>query len=163
MNQNSASPLTFADGTDAATGITSDPSGESIHTTFVAYDSLGTPLNVDVTAVLENKSDTGNTWRFFATSQDNKSNGPVLGDGTITFDANGNLKGVTGDTVTIDRTGTGAVSPMSVKLDFSSMTQLVRHQFVDGHDQTGWLGHWERSAVSRSAPMASSAEPTATA
>ena len=28
------------------------------------YDSLGTPVNVDVTAVLETKADTGNTWRF---------------------------------------------------------------------------------------------------
>lgn len=124
INQNGTSPVTFADGTDAA-GIKSDPSGESIHTSFVAYDSLGTPLSVDVTAVLESKANTGNTWRFFATSPDNKQNGSVLGNGTLTFDADGNLKATTGDTISIDRSGTGANSPMSVKMDFSAMTQLT--------------------------------------
>ena len=34
---------------DASTG---DPTGESIHTSFVAYDSLGTPVTVGLTAVL---------------------------------------------------------------------------------------------------------------
>jgi len=117
--------VSFADGTDPASGVVSDPSGESVHTTFLAYDSLGTAMNVDVTAVLESKADTGNTWRFFATSADNKQNGPVLGDGTITFDANGNLTAVTGNSLTIDRTGTGATTPQTIKLDFNAMTQLT--------------------------------------
>ena len=51
-------------------GIASNPSGESVHTTMVVYDSLGTPLTVDVTAVLESKSNAGNTWRFYAGSGD---------------------------------------------------------------------------------------------
>ena len=123
-NQTSASPLTFADGTNAA-GFTSDPSGESVNTTFTAYDSLGNPVNVDVTATMESQSTTGNTWRFFATSTDSKVGGPVLGDGTLTFNAQGQLSGSTGTTVNIDRTGTGAQSPMSVKLDFSGVTELA--------------------------------------
>jgi flagellar hook protein FlgE len=124
VNQNGVSPFGFADGADAA-GITSNPSGESVHTSFVAYDSLGTPMTVDVTAVLESKANTGNTWQFFATSPDNQQTGPVLGNGTLVFDGSGNLQSVTGNTINISRAGTGATSPMAVKLDFGSMTQLT--------------------------------------
>ncbi|HEX4792737.1 MAG TPA: flagellar hook-basal body complex protein [Humisphaera sp.] len=124
VNQNGASPLNFGAGTNAA-GISNNPSGESVHTSFVAYDSLGTPLTVDVTAVLESKANTGNTWRFFATSPDNKQTGSVIGDGTLTFDSNGNLKNVTGNALNINRANTGAASPMGVDVDFSSMTQLT--------------------------------------
>jgi flagellar hook protein FlgE len=123
-NQNGLPPVTFSDGTDPTTGIVSDPSGESVHTSFTAYDSLGNSVNVDVTAVLENTSSSGNTWRFLATSNDNKVGGTVLGNGTLTFDSQGNLKASTGTNISIDRTGTGAQSPMSVNLDFSNMTEL---------------------------------------
>ena len=93
------SPFTFADGTNAA-GIDSNPSGESIHTSFVAYDSLGTPLTIGVTAVLESTSSTGNTWRFFAESGDDTDVDLVLGTGTLTFDSAGKLRDSTGSVVT---------------------------------------------------------------
>ncbi len=117
------SPFTFADGTNAA-GIKSNASGESIHTSFVAYDTLGTPVNVGVTAVLESKSNTGNTWRFFAESADSKAGGLPVGTGTLTFGTDGKLLGSTGDSITIDRSNTGARTPLAVKLDFSHMTSL---------------------------------------
>ncbi len=124
VNQNAQAPLAFNDGTNAA-GVASDPSGESVHTPFLAYDSLGNPIQVEVTATLQSKSNAGNVWKFFATSRDNLSGkGPVIGEGTLTFDANGGLKAVTGNAVTIDRTGTGAHTPMSIALDFSGMTEL---------------------------------------
>src|SRR6185312_7838546 len=85
-----STPFTFADGTDAA-GFTSNPNGESVHTSFQVFDSLGNPLSVDVTAVLESKSNTGNTWRFYADSSGNVTGGYALGNGTLTFDSNGNL------------------------------------------------------------------------
>ena len=118
------SPLTFGDGVNAA-GITSNPSGESVHTTFVGYDSLGTPITVDVTAVLESKADTGNTWRFFASSPDTTNPVTALGNGTLTFDGNGQLKASTNTTIAVERQGTGAKSPLTVKLDFSSLTSLT--------------------------------------
>jgi flagellar hook protein FlgE len=130
MNGNGVSPLTFVDGQNAA-GDVSSPTGESVHTSFVAYDSLGTPVTVDVTAVLENKDDQGNTWRFFVTSGDDTdintvpSNGIFVGDGTLTFDSAGKLKDSTGTTITIDRTDTGAGTPVSLRLDFSAMTSLT--------------------------------------
>src|SRR5207245_1082697 len=40
-------------------------------------------------------------------------------------DATGKLKGAAGDTINIDRTGSGAKSPMSMKLDFSGVTSLA--------------------------------------
>jgi flagellar hook protein FlgE len=118
-------PFTFADGTDNA-GFTSNPSGESVHTSFTAYDSLGNPVSVDVTAVLQSKSTGGNTWEFYATSADNQGGtGTVLGDGTLTFDSTGALKQVTGNTISVNRTGTGAASPLSMTLNFSGVSQLA--------------------------------------
>ena len=124
VNQNSTSPITFTDGVDA-TGVRSSPSGESVHTSFTNYDSLGNPVRVDMTAVLESTSTGGNTWRFFATSVDSKVGGPVLGEGTLTFDASGQLKAATGTTLNIDRTGTGARSPMSITLHFGDTSELA--------------------------------------
>ena len=116
-------PFKFSDG--AAGGFTSNPAGESVHTSFEAYDTLGTPLTVDVTAVLESQSSAGNTWRFYVDSGDNKVGGLALGNGTLTFDNNGKLIASTTTSVNIDRTGTGAATPLSFKLDFGSMTQLT--------------------------------------
>jgi flagellar hook protein FlgE len=127
-----AAPFTFADGRDLA-GITSDPTGESVYTSFVGYDSLGTPVTVNLTAVLENKADTGNTWRFYATSADDTDAaaftpggaGQMLGTGTLTFDNEGRLAASTGTTLTVDRTNTGAISPLSMAMDFASLTSLT--------------------------------------
>jgi hypothetical protein len=78
--------------------VASNPSGESIRTSFAAYDSLGTPLTVDVTAVLESRGDEGNTWRFFATSGDDSDASLVVGNGTLTFGSDGQLKASTART-----------------------------------------------------------------
>lgn len=123
-NQNGISPLTFADGTNAA-GIKSNPSGESVHTSLLVYDSLGTPINVDVTAVLSSTSSAGDTWSFHATSADNKTNGINVGSGTLMFDNNGKLLSTTGTSILLDRSNTGAVSPLSMKLDFSGVGDLA--------------------------------------
>ncbi|HEY8668267.1 MAG TPA: flagellar hook-basal body complex protein, partial [Tepidisphaeraceae bacterium] len=123
-NSTGGSPLTFADGQNSA-GIQSDPNGESVNTSMVAYDSLGTPINVSITAVLEDKANTGNTWRFYANSGDSQNKNLALGSGTLTFDSAGKLTASTGTTISIDRSGTGAGTPMAVKVDFSSMSSLT--------------------------------------
>ncbi|MDP9173020.1 MAG: flagellar hook-basal body complex protein [Planctomycetota bacterium] len=118
------SPFQITAGTDGA--FTNNPVGESTHTTISGYDSLGSPITVDVTAVLESKADSGNTWRFYASSADNKGGaGPVVGNGTLTFDSSGALKSSTGTTITISRTGTGAGTPVVMNLDFSKTTSLA--------------------------------------
>jgi flagellar hook protein FlgE len=117
-------PFTFADGVNAA-GIESNPSGESVHTSFVAYDSLGTPLVINLTMVFEQSSDLGNVWRFYAQSADDTDMNLALGNGTLTFDNEGRLISSSGTTITLDRANTGARTPLSLRMDFNSMTSLT--------------------------------------
>jgi flagellar hook protein FlgE len=122
----SESPFTFTDGTTAS-GIANDPSGESIHTTAIVYDSLGNPVTVDITAVYQSSSDQGTTWQFYADSADNKdpSGTQVVGEGTLTFDNTGQLTASTGTDISMNRAGTGAKSPFTFNLDFSGVTALA--------------------------------------
>ncbi len=117
------SPFIFGDGADE-NGVVSGATGESVNTSFVVYDSLGTPLTVELTAVLESKSDDGNTWRFFAHSADDTDRNLLLGSGTLTFDTEGRLLGSADTAIQIDRADTGA-SAMTVQLDFGAMTSLT--------------------------------------
>lgn len=102
-----------------------EANGESVYTSFLAYDSLGTPVQVEISMVLEQKSNAGNTWRFYALSRDDTDDDPVLGTGTLTFDNDGRLTAVTGNTIAIDRDNTGAVTPLEIDLDFNNVTGLT--------------------------------------
>jgi flagellar hook protein FlgE len=123
--------MTFSEDTAVSTAT-----GESVYTSFVAYDSLGTPITVNMTAVLEAKSDAGTTWRYYATSGDDTdaqlftpgappTEGMRLGTGTITFDSEGKISGNAGTTLTITRQNTGSATPLTVAVDFSPMTSLT--------------------------------------
>lgn len=113
--------------------------GESIRTTFIAYDSLGTPMNIDITAVLESKGTGSNTWRFYVSSPDDADTDIVLGNGTITFDSNGRFLSSTGTGLSLDRTGTGAATPMALNLDFSGVSGLtVRDSALVMDNQDGF-------------------------
>ncbi len=93
--------------------------GESVRTTFIAYDSLGTPVTLDVSMVLDSRSNTGTRWRYFAESGDNAGTALQIGTGTIDFDNLGKLASTAPITVTMDRSGTGAVSPLTINLALS--------------------------------------------
>jgi len=100
--------------------------GQSVSTNFVAYDSLGTAVNVTISATLESTTSSGTTYRWYATSGDNEpttGSNIAVGTGTITFDGNGNLSGTTNTTVAIDRNN-GATSPLQFNLDFSQVSGL---------------------------------------
>ncbi len=119
---------------------TSNPIGESISTSFQVYDTLGTPVQVDVTAYLESKDDTGTVWKFIASSPENTRAqtfdptgataadfyGSVLSSGTISFDNDGKLITTTGTTITLDRSGTGANPIQAITLDFGTLTGLSK-------------------------------------
>jgi flagellar hook protein FlgE len=124
LSSSGTAPLTFADSTNAG-GFASNPAGESVHTSFVAYDSLGTPVSIDMTAVLESKSATGTTWRFYVGSGDDTDQSLVVGNGTLEFGTDGKLLDSTGTTITLDRDNTGAVTPTTIRLDFGTMTSLT--------------------------------------
>lgn len=99
--------------------------GEGVTTSFKVFDSLGNAVDVRLRAVLESKSETGTVWRFYAESVDDSDLSPVLGTGTITFDANGQFVSATGTDLAIDRSGTGSASPVQFTLDFSGATGLA--------------------------------------
>ncbi len=118
------------DGSTAATPFTftreASADGESVRNTFVVFDSLGTPINVDISMVLESKQGgNGTTWRYFTDAGMDSDLQTALNTGTVSFDANGRLIGEDGFEVLIDRTGSGAASPLQFKVDLASETDSV--------------------------------------
>ncbi|MFI4872989.1 MAG: flagellar hook protein FlgE [Phycisphaerales bacterium JB061] len=97
-----------------------EASGESVKTAFTVYDSLGSPLRVDISMVLESKSNTGTTWRYYAESPDDTMGGPAIGTGTVQFDNFGQIVGPESVSVVLDRDGTGAASPLTFDINFNS-------------------------------------------
>lgn len=104
---------------------TGSADGESVRTSFVVYDSLGTPLTVDLTLVLqESTPGEGTTWMFLAESTDNNAIDRVLGIGLVTFDASGQLVSASNDAFSIIRTN-GAVSPLTVTMQFDDGANAI--------------------------------------
>jgi flagellar hook protein FlgE len=103
---------------------TASADGSGVYTGFTAYDSLGTPVTVNVTFALESTPDTGAVWRFYVESPDASGDVRALGTGTVTFDTQGNFLSVAGNQFPIDRSGTGAASPLTFTLDFAGIHGL---------------------------------------
>jgi len=110
-------PFTFSE-TQAA-------NGESAHTSFIVYDTLGTPITVDLTMVLEERVTGETTWRFYANSGDDSDVEFVIGTGTISFNSDGQFAESPENGVVINRVGTGAVDPLSLNFDFSALSGLT--------------------------------------
>lgn len=108
---NTTQPLSFAKASDA--------NGESVRTAFVAYDSLGAPVTVDLSLVLEQKASTGTTWRYYAQSEDDSRLGRAVGSGSISFDTSGHLLPPTSDSITLQRASTGAAPSQTIELQFA--------------------------------------------
>lgn len=102
---------------------TQDANGESTSTSFIAYDSLGNQVTINMTTVLETQ-DATTTWRFYLESPDDVGAGLSIGTGTITFDEDGQFDSVVDPFATVDLTDTGAVTPLSVTLDFTGVSSL---------------------------------------
>lgn len=118
---NSTNPLA----TPFSFSTLSEPVGRGVTTSFTVFDSLGNPVDVRLRAVLESKSDTGTTWRYFAESASDTDLSPILGTGTVTFDSNGQFIGATGTDISIDRSNSGSGTPLNFILDFSALTGLA--------------------------------------
>ncbi len=128
-NANNKDPFAFTIPTDAL-DRPYEANGDSAYTSLLIYDSLGTEVRVDLTAVLESKADTGNAWRFFASSKDDSDSSRVLRNGRIAFTTEGKYKSATNDQITLDRAGTGAATPLVFALDFSNMTAFSSHEAI---------------------------------
>jgi len=104
---------------------TGSANGESVRTSFVVYDSLGTPLTIDLTFTLQQTSASGGTtWQMVAESNDNDAAQRLIGLGEITFDASGRFQSASNQSFSVIRTN-GAVSPLTVNMDFNSGTDAV--------------------------------------
>lgn len=110
-------------------GEIQEASGESAVADFIAYDSLGIPVSIRVTAVQESRTGTTTTYRWFADSADNETaanNARIsVGTGLITFDGEGNVINVTDSTVSVDRQTVSSTSPLEFELDFSRLSGLA--------------------------------------
>jgi flagellar hook protein FlgE len=99
--------------------------GESVRTSFVVYDSLGTPLTIDLTFVLqETIPGEGTVWEFMAESSDNDEISRLIGLGVVTFDNTGTYVSSTNQAFSVER-GNGAVNPLTVNMDFDSGTDAI--------------------------------------
>ncbi|WP_425398301.1 flagellar hook-basal body complex protein [Aeoliella sp.] len=108
-------------------GSTQSADGPGTSTEFVVYDSLGLPLSVRVTTVLETKEANSTTYRWYATSADNEpSDGQttVIGDGLLVFDQNGDLDANTNAQISVLRNDTASESPLEITLDYSAVKSL---------------------------------------
>ena len=107
---------------------TQDAVGQSATTNFIVYDSLGIPIDLRVTAVLESTSDTATTYRWFAESSGNDTLSGVdvtVGTGLIQFDGTGNLISGSDPRVFIDRSNIASLQPLEIALDFSNVSGLA--------------------------------------
>ncbi|PKL33932.1 MAG: hypothetical protein CVV40_00235 [Planctomycetes bacterium HGW-Planctomycetes-2] len=131
-----ANQITLADSAGAAKASpftvtkTASADGESVRTSFVVFDSLGAPLEVDLTMVLAFKDNTGTYWRSFLHSADDTDLALHLESGDragaftepaplLHFDNFGRLDSPTSINAEVDRVNTGAAAPLNFALTFS--------------------------------------------
>ncbi len=102
---------------------TAEATGESVRTSFVVYDSLGAPLTIDMTMVLQSTDPNGgSTWAWVSETDDNDTLGRIVGSGTLTFDSEGRLDFVDGNALSIVRDN-GADSPLDITIEFGGDEQ----------------------------------------
>ncbi|MEE2936442.1 MAG: flagellar hook-basal body complex protein [Planctomycetota bacterium] len=114
-----------------AFGVKQEAVGQSAASDFVVYDSLGVPLNVRVTATLEQRTDQKTIYRWYADSPDNQAvTGSDIAVGTVllSFDGNGNFVSATNDRVSINRDGVPSVSPLQFDMDFGLVSGLAAQE-----------------------------------
>jgi flagellar hook protein FlgE len=109
-------------------GTIQEATGQSAVTDFIAYDSLGLPIRMRLTATLEQRNDQQTVYRWYADSADNSardSSEIAVGTGLIYFDGNGNFISSTNSTVAVDRYGLPSTKPLQFNLDFENLSGLA--------------------------------------
>ncbi len=113
---------------DLAFGTVQEAKGQSAVTDFIAYDSLGTPIRMRITATMEERNDYRTVYRWYADSSDNSvgnSSDITVGTGLIYFDGDGNFVNATNDTIAVSRSGYPSTDPLQFKLDFTELSGLA--------------------------------------
>ena len=109
-------------------GTLQEATGQSAVTDFIAYDSLGLPIRMRLTATLEQRTDQQLAYRWYADSSDNSvrnSTEIAVGTGLIYFDGNGNYVSSTSSTIAVDRSGLPSTKPLQFSLDFKNLSGLA--------------------------------------
>ncbi|MEW6252692.1 MAG: flagellar hook-basal body complex protein [Planctomycetota bacterium] len=101
-----------------------EATGGGVFTSFSVYDSLGNPVHVNATFTLDSTPGSGPVWRYYLEAPDAPLSSRQLGSGTLSFDTRGNYVSATGNQVSLDRSGSGAISPLVFTLDFSALNGL---------------------------------------
>jgi flagellar hook protein FlgE len=103
--------------------------GVGVTAQMTAYDSLGTPLSVTITAVLEKTTASYTEYRWYADCGQNDlgagQTNIAVGTGTVLFDGQGNFLSASNTTVSIGRAQEPAVKPLEFNLDFSQVSGLA--------------------------------------
>ncbi|MCH7525873.1 MAG: flagellar hook protein FlgE [Planctomycetes bacterium] len=115
-NTTGVTPFTFT---------TTPATGEGVTTSFIVFDSLGTPLELRVRMALESKDTTGTSWRFNVETVPVGGVATQVGTGSLSFDQNGRFVAATGTDIQVPVGATGAVSPLAVSLDFAGLNGLT--------------------------------------
>jgi flagellar hook protein FlgE len=96
--------------------------GESVSSDLQVFDSLGAPVSVRMTMVLESKNNTETIYRWYADSPDNQpSDGVAIASGTglLVFDQNGRLINGTNTMISVERTNLASNSPLDFQFNMN--------------------------------------------
>ena len=81
------------------------------------YSKAGSsPAELAAKAVLESRGNTGTTWRYYAESADDSDIALQIATGTVDFDTRGQLATTEPISVAIDRTNSGADTPLAISI-----------------------------------------------
>lgn len=116
--------------------------GESVRTTMVIYDSLGSAVSYDITMVLEGTPNNGPVWRYYLDSADDTDLDTEIGNGLLQFDTEGQIDPASETIqVTIDRDQTGAGQPLSFEVSFNDQAgQLTATAAASALNGVAWDG-----------------------
>ena len=109
-----------------------DAVGSSVKTELQVFDSLGSPITVQMTFVLESKTNTETIYRWFADSSENQpvdGSAVATGLGILRFDQHGRLIDASNTTVSIERTQVASVTPLDFdfEMDIGALMALATH------------------------------------
>lgn len=120
---------TFQGNLDANTAV-----GDSFTTTMQIYDSLGGQHTIEITFT---RDAAANTWTWTATSSDPAITGITVTGSPIVFTSEGQYDPSNPPTSIEITLNNGAVSPQTVNLDFTNLTQLADDSDVSMANQDG--------------------------
>ena len=98
--------------------------GQSTVTAFPVFDSLGEQVIVKMHTVLESKSSTGTTYRYYFESSQDSDLSTSLTTGTFSLNESGEIAGAATATLSIDR-DTTAAKTMSISVDLTRISGLT--------------------------------------